>query len=345
MNIIDKNPLVSVIVPVFNAGKYLEQCILSILSQSLQEIEVIAVNDGSTDNSGEILDKIAQHDSRLYVFHCENKGVSAARNFGIYKTNSAYIGFVDADDWIEPDMYEKMYNAAQENKSEWVICNISIHYASDSVGSRLKIVSGTVQINEKTPNFIENLMQFDYDFANWNKLFSAKLIQGNDIRFNEKMYLWEDLLFNLIYLQYVKKISFLNEDLYHYRVLPSSLTNDSKESMIDQNNQLFMNYFSFANKRETKNELEVFRKQMAKRCYNFLFNEIAVNANNTTSNLFSFFKKYHKAISKINSDIFYYQYELKFGFQGMKKYMLIKKWIFPFVFLSAINFKLKEYLK
>lgn len=339
------NPFVSVIVPVFNAGKYLEQCILSILHQNLKEIEVIAVNDGSTDNSAEILDKIAQQDSRLCVYHCANKGVSVARNFGINKSNGAYIGFVDADDWIEPDMYEKMYNAAENNKSEWVICNICIHEANEAERSRLKMVNGSVLIDESRPEFIENLMRFDYDFANWNKLFSAKLIQRIGIRFNEKMYLWEDLLFNLGYLQYVKRITFLDDDLYHYRVLSSSLTNNRRESLIEQNNQLFRGYMVFAKNTSTVKEIEAFRNQMANRCYHYLLNETALNAKKNTSTFLAFLKKYHHGISSIDSEIFYFPNNSKFGFQRFKKSMLMNRWIIPFVFVSVITNKLNQFSK
>ena len=339
------NPFVSIIVPVFNADKYLEQCILSILHQNLKEIEVIAVNDGSTDNSAEILDKIAQQDSRLCVYHCANKGVSAARNFGINKAKGTYLGFVDADDWIEPDMYEKMYKAVVNNNSDWVICNISIHEANQAERSRLKMVNGSVLIDESRPKFIENLMRFDYDFANWNKLFSAKLIQRNGIRFNEGMYLWEDLLFNLSYLQYVQKITFLDEALYHYRVLPSSLTNNKKDSLIEQNNQLFRGYMLFAKDASTAKEIEIFRKQMANRCYHYLLNEIVLNAKKSTYNFFSFLKKYHLGISSIDSEVFYFPNKLKFEFQSLKKYMLMNRWIIPFVFVSVIANKLNQFSK
>lgn len=106
-------PKVSIVIPIYNAGKYLEQCISSVLSQTLDDIEIICVDDGSTDNSGEILDVYAQKDNRIKVIHKENGGSVSARNVGVDIARGKYIGFVDSDDWIEPEMYEQLYALAE----------------------------------------------------------------------------------------------------------------------------------------------------------------------------------------------------------------------------------------
>ena len=113
---------VSVIVPIYNAEKYLKQCLDSIQSQTLKDIEVIMIDDGSTDGSSEIA-KSYLSDNRFSYYYKGNEGLAAARADGIVRADGEYLGFIDSDDWIEPDMYEKMYNAAKSNDSDIVFCN------------------------------------------------------------------------------------------------------------------------------------------------------------------------------------------------------------------------------
>ena len=114
-------PKVSIVVPIYNVEKYLEQCIDSIINQTLKEIEIILVDDGSPDNCPQICDDYVKKDSRIKVVHKTNGGLSSARNAGIEIATGDYIGFVDSDDYIELDMYEKMYNIAIENNVDFVM--------------------------------------------------------------------------------------------------------------------------------------------------------------------------------------------------------------------------------
>lgn len=106
--------MISVIVPVYNTKQYLERCVRSLQAQTLREIEIILVDDGSTDGSGELCDRFAESDARIHVFHKENGGSSSARNLGILRAEGKYLGFVDSDDYVEPDMYEKLYAAIRQ---------------------------------------------------------------------------------------------------------------------------------------------------------------------------------------------------------------------------------------
>lgn len=115
------NPLVSVIVPIYNVEKYLPKCIESIMNQTLKEIEIILIDDGSTDRSGAIADEYGERDSRINIIHKKNGGQGSARNKGIELANGYYIGFVDSDDWIDCDMYEKLYSKAISLKSDIVV--------------------------------------------------------------------------------------------------------------------------------------------------------------------------------------------------------------------------------
>ena len=121
-------PLISIIVPIYNVEKYLSRCINSVLSQTFPDFELLLIDDGSTDKSGYICDGYAQKDSRIKVFHIENGGVSAARNYGLDNARGEWITFVDADDWIDKDMYYKLYNEAILSEADIVICDFYIYY-------------------------------------------------------------------------------------------------------------------------------------------------------------------------------------------------------------------------
>ena len=121
-----RRPIVSVLVPVYNVEKYLPRCLESILQQTLSDIEVICVNDGSTDQSAQILENYAEIDKRIIVITKENGGLPSARNAALNKACGKYIGFVDSDDYIQPDMFEKLVNTAEKKSSDIVICGANI---------------------------------------------------------------------------------------------------------------------------------------------------------------------------------------------------------------------------
>ena len=115
---------VSIIVPVYNVEKYLECCLESLINQTLKDIEIICVNDGSTDNSGKILENYAAKDNRIKVIHQVNGGQAAARNNGLNAVNGKYINFIDSDDWVDLDFIEKLYDAAERNSADIAVASI-----------------------------------------------------------------------------------------------------------------------------------------------------------------------------------------------------------------------------
>ena len=112
------NMKISIIVPVYNVEKYLERCLDSLINQTLKDIEIICINDGSTDNSSEILKEYAKKDSRIIIINQNNQGISVARNNGMNKAKGKYIGFVDSDDWVDLDFFEKLYKAAEKHNAQ-----------------------------------------------------------------------------------------------------------------------------------------------------------------------------------------------------------------------------------
>ncbi len=338
-------PLVSVIIPVFNAEPYLEQCILSVLAQTLQDIEVIAVNDGSTDDSGAILDRIAAADGRLRVFHRTNHGVSSARNFGLNNARGAFIGFVDADDWIEPEMLGQMYETVMHTQSDWVVCNVSIHEADGTTRNRLPFEDQTIDVPTCRPELLRRFMRFNFDYANWNKLYKAEIIHQNKIRFDETMFLWEDLLFNLTYLLWSEKAVLIDKAFYHYRVQPASITHQGKDSLIRQYNKLYERYMLMLSGAESYQMREMFRTEIARGCYNHMLYSLAKESYDSTSGFWSFVKNYYHKILQIEPAIFYYPDACYKGIQPFKKALLSGGWILLFSFIAGVSYYIKYFKK
>ena len=180
---------VSVIVPVYNAQDYLEQCIVSILEQTLQEIEVICVDDSSTDRSLEILKKYEKEDSRMRVLTQPNSGAGAARNRGLSQASGEYLSFLDADDFFEPDMLELAYAKAKEDRADMVVFK-SDQYHTDS--DQFVQVAWTLREKEIPPytpfnhrQMTDNIFKVFVGWA-WDKLFSREFVEKHHLTFQEQ---------------------------------------------------------------------------------------------------------------------------------------------------------------
>lgn len=317
-------PVISIIIPVYNASPYVEQCVRSVLAQTLQELEIIAVNDGSTDGSDVILDKLAAKDTRLKVFHLVNNGVSAARNFGLQQAKGSYIGFCDADDWMEPTMLEELYHALTTQACDWAICNVHVIKNDDPITVRLKITEQIIDMASDRTSFLRSLMRFAYDNANWNKLFHAAIIREQQLRFAEDMNIWEDLLFNLQYLQYVKRAALVAKPLYNYRIINTSLYNGALKDRVSQFNLLYQHYMHFAAMKITSGE-EVFRTEMASIAYNQLLPATNAIAGDKTKGFFQVVHDFSHELSRFDPAVFYYPEAGINGLQAIKKYLLNKR--------------------
>lgn len=204
------DPIISIIVPIYNVGKYLPKCIESILNQTFKNFELILVNDGSTDNSGVVCDDYAKKDTRIKIIHKSNGGVSSARNAGLYVAKGEYIGFVDPDDYIDKNMYEKLYRLCIDNNSDIAICRFN------------REINGKIQNKERTEEIIElnNMEAMNelfkgnlYRFSLCNKLFSKKCF--NDVLFPEER-IHEDLSTTYKLFANSKKAVYINYCGYIY---------------------------------------------------------------------------------------------------------------------------------
>lgn len=222
-----KEILVSVIVPIFNMEQYLSKCIDSILNQTYACLEIILIDDGSTDSSLAICDKYAQQDSRVKVFHKKNGGVSSARNIGLDKSTGDYVSFVDPDDWIEKNMYETLI-------SYLLTADVDIlHFNAIRKGEILNELpfSGVYQ-GEKYEKEILLPMIGSEKFGGmfilgvlWIHLFRRSLIEQFNIRFNTQLMRCEDRLFTITSMFFAKNMIFVDDCLYHYEVYDDSLSN------------------------------------------------------------------------------------------------------------------------
>ncbi|WP_160689425.1 glycosyltransferase [Clostridium sp. C2-6-12] len=214
------NDLISIIVPVYNVEKYLPQCINSLINQTFKNLEIILVDDGSLDTSGEICDEFSKIDNRIIVIHKENNGLSSARNAGLEIAKGDYIGFVDSDDWLDENMYEILFKLIKDNDSDISCCKF--FKAADS-DEKIPIIN-----NEIIQSFtnIEGLNNFYTDLYTqtvvaWNKLYNRNLFD-NIVYPTGKIHEDEGTTYKLFYK--ANKITYTNKPLYYYRTTPDSIT-------------------------------------------------------------------------------------------------------------------------
>lgn len=210
-------PLVSVIVPVYNAEEYLDRCMKSLLGQTLSNIEIILVDDGSTDRSGVICERYARQDSRISVFHQPNSGVAAARQRGVDMAQGIFSIHVDPDDWVELTMLEELYAKAVECQADMVICNFVAVYPKKSKPSTQRLG------NDLSPKAcLNNLLQNKMHGSLCTKLIRTELYRKFDIRFVVGLNYCEDYLVCAKLFLHDIKVEYLNKALYYYDQIVNS---------------------------------------------------------------------------------------------------------------------------
>lgn len=222
--------LISVIVPVYNCEKYIEICIKSVLQQTYTNLELVLVDDGSTDGSGDVCDQYAVQDTRVKVIHKENGGVSSARNRGIEDAIGDWYSFVDADDFLDKDMYAVLMAFQGRTKAEIVQCG----YRRVENGQELYSADSGQEYVLETEVALKYLIEGSlFSNALWTKLFSKKVIEG--IWFDENLKINEDVLFNFNAFTRSKKIAYVDKAKYNYVVHNSStcFTIENEKKLVD----------------------------------------------------------------------------------------------------------------
>lgn len=216
---------ISIIVPIYNAEKYLHKCIKSLLNQTKKELEFILINDGSTDNSEQIIKKYK--DKRIKYFKNKNQGIGKTRNFGIDKATGKYIMFLDSDDYLREDACKILYDKAEEEKLDLVICNF--YRVEEEANLEEKI---TIPEFKNTTLKEKKDLLLNVNLAPWNKLYKSELIQKNNIKFVENLK-YEDAPFVIEAMDKAKSIGQVTEYLNYYIIHKNSETTIRDEKIFD----------------------------------------------------------------------------------------------------------------
>ncbi len=340
---------VSIIIPIYNSEKYLESCLKSVKNQTFKEIEVIMINDGSTDESINICKSFCDKDRRFRLLNKENTGVSDCRNIGIKLAKADYIMFVDADDWLENNAVDVSYNNIKEANAD--LCQFNYYFAI----SENNYIQNThyykpKEIFEEKEMDILKCTVLSPDFeekqtnrkigkikACWGKIYLRKMLIENKIEFNTSLKIHEDTLFNLQTFQKSKKIIFIDEFLYYYRKNESSITNRYCPGKIKEN-QLVIDKINNVLNEDNK---------IVQKAKNYLFFELFCNY--IIKDVFNCKnkKKYNIKEKEIKDNIIRYQYdkimnEINIKYLNIKHkvaYLLIKFRQYKILYLLV---KLKE---
>lgn len=235
-----KNPKVSIIVPAYNTEKYISKCLLSLISQTLKEIEIIIVDDGSTDDTSKIIEKFSNADGRIKVINQENKKQGAARNKGTEFAIGEYIGFVDSDDWVDLDYYEKLYNSAKKYNSDIALAT-NVRIGNGKTKKRLNI----------TEEIYVNTLQDKIDISNQvknpcptNKIYKREMLLKNKIIWPEGVYC-EDKLFTIQAIYYANGLVTVPDIYYYYYRNPNSTVNSRAKILTKDKNDAKLAVLNF----------------------------------------------------------------------------------------------------
>ncbi|AUS95703.1 hypothetical protein CDQ84_01560 [Clostridium thermosuccinogenes] len=257
-----KNIKVSVVMPVFNAERYLPEAVDSLLNQTLEGMEIILVNDGSTDGSGRIAEEYASRHENVTVIHQQNQGVSVARNAGIARARGEYIGFADADDWLEPNAYERMYEAAKAYNCDIISCDfftVNPGAMSRKVNTFPFDKGRCIYTDGIRKEILPFFIRSDAFASPFNKIYRLDFIKKNGTLFPEGIRIGEDYLFNMMAFTRASTFFHIPEALYNYRIVEGSATNNIRNIGIDNYISLFSlknsiirewDFISFEAKRE-----------------------------------------------------------------------------------------------
>lgn len=234
---------VSVIIPVYNTERYLKQCLNSVLAQTLEEIEIICVDDGSTDSSLSILQSYAENDSRIRIIHKENGGLVSARKAGVKAAKGIYIGYVDSDDWIEPEMYERLYRYGVENQADLVCSGYFLegNYTTVHLDNVAAGLYEETKIRDLREDVIFNLEKKDVGIraSLCCKLFSAEKLKKLQMEVSDEITISEDKMCLLSYLLESKRVYITKEVFYHYLIHPASMVHTPNPRYLEAVNAVY----------------------------------------------------------------------------------------------------------
>lgn len=241
---------VSIIVPVYNVEEYIDRCMESLLNQTLKNIEIILVDDGSPDNCPSICDTYALKDTRVKVIHKKNAGLGYARNSGLKIATGEYVAFVDSDDYVTTDMYEKLYQYACEKKLDTVISGFNRVLNNEIIVTHREVDHDEIITGKKNIHqFVLDMLgapatykkDYKYEMSVWRGIYSNRIIQEEQIYFpSERTYISEDIIFHFDYFEYVERLGLLSDVFYCYCENGQSLTQSFREDRFEKNKKLYL---------------------------------------------------------------------------------------------------------
>ncbi|WP_026669954.1 glycosyltransferase family 2 protein [Butyrivibrio sp. AE3006] len=226
----ESDKLVSVIVPAYNVEKYIEKCVRSVISQTYENLEIIIVDDGSSDSTWDIIRSLMAEDERVKGFKSENGGVSHARNIALENAKGYYCQFVDSDDSLAVDAVQTMVDEIEKAGSDWVNCQYNRLGEDGHSLEEYNFIKGFIDTSDENKKFdfiINKLLEYHVGYEVWNKLFKMSVIQSNGLKFLENCHIGEDFAFNIEYAFYASSISCIENRLYNYLVRPGSAMGSS----------------------------------------------------------------------------------------------------------------------
>lgn len=233
---------VSVIVPVYNVEKYVARCLNSLINQTLHDIEIIIVNDGTKDNSLKICQEYEKKDHRIKIYSKENEGLGLTRNYGLKIATGEYVAFLDSDDYIDLDFYEKLYNDAKKNETDASFADIKIHKSDDNIFQRdympfrNKVVSSKIFMYNLL--HVKNKEEYKNEYMGisvWRSIYKREILEKNNIIFvSERKFISEDIIFNIDFCMNSEKLSFIDNTYYYYCSNGSSLTTTYKKDKFEK---------------------------------------------------------------------------------------------------------------
>lgn len=346
---------ISVIIPAYNSEKHIEEAIESVINQTLKDIEIILVDDGSIDETLNICCKYSKLDKRIKVIHQKNKGISAARNIGIDNATGEYIAFLDSDDTIELTMYEELYNCLNQygkEKPDFIDCGINIinlyHNTKNTIihnHPKNRKFDREYLINEVIPQMVNiknepNKSIFPFI---WNKLFKSSIINEYNIRFNEKLRQWEDKPFLVQFLQKANSVVFHEKSFYNYinrESLSLSKRYNEKEFetilyTFNLYEKLFCDLYDFSSEYSIKYKIKAIsntinkilhakeEKNKKKKIKGILLNDNVQQWFNDIDNIDIFYEIIRYCINKEYFNICIYIYKIKFS----KVYKIVERYL------------------
>lgn len=252
---------ISIIVPVYNVEKYIDKCLESLVNQTLQDIEIIVVDDGSPDNSSAIYNKYAKQDCRIKIIKKKNAGVSEARNTGMEIATGDFFMFVDSDDWMPVDGCEILYNEYLRTKADMILADAYIVTDGQAVKNDIFKDAFTTEDSNFFKAYQKACIGYCYNpnpavkwnipglGSPWNKLFNSKIIRDYNLKFDPYvMGIYDDNLFTLHYVMKIKSMSYIKSPVYYFRIVTGSLTQGYKANTLDINSRIFEKINEFMEK-------------------------------------------------------------------------------------------------